>query len=86
MNSHSVNFTGSGGGYGYSSEGKAYGSMPSEGTLAKMQAKISQASFDEMKVTTFRNNSPHAYDVEYGGPDWRRDGYYVYQGAAGRNR
>lgn len=24
------------------------------------------------------NNSPHASSVEFGGPNWRRDGYYVY--------
>lgn len=42
-----------------------------------LEGDLANLDFDS-DLFVMRNDAPHASDVEYGGPRWRRDGYYVY--------
>ena len=39
---------------------------------------INALDLSDISRITLRNDSPHAQAVEYGGPNWKRQGYYVY--------
>jgi hypothetical protein len=84
ISSHTVQFNSSSRGSGKSSKKRSRGSLNGSSSLAGMIERIAVADFDQLKNTTFRNDSPHAQVVEYGGVNWSRSGYYVYEQAAQR--
>ncbi len=67
---------------GKSSDNKPKGQNPE----AKRQESLSNLNSDIAKITdfdtkstiVFTNGSPHARDVENGGPKWRKAGYKVF--------
>lgn len=78
VDSFSITSRGSGGGRSRSSNNK----MPVNGSTARSEA-ISRLysgikSLNILDGFTIRNRAPHANDVEYGGPNWKRDGYFVF--------
>ena len=52
-------------------------SMRQEG-LDNLVQDINALDLSDTSRITLRNDSPHAQAVEYGGPNWKRQGYYVY--------
>lgn len=52
-------------------------SMRQEG-LDNLVQDINALDLSDTPRITLRNDSPHSQAVEYGGPNWKRQGYYVY--------
>ena len=51
--------------------------MRQEG-LNNLVQDINALNLSDTTKITLRNDSPHAQVVEYRGPNWKRQGYYVY--------
>ena len=52
-------------------------SMRQEG-LDNLVQDINALDLSDTTKITLRNDSPHSQAVEYGGPNWKGQGYYVY--------
>ena len=79
VESHSIN-TSSGSGRSRTSHGrlKTQDASSRKGdALSQLLSDISSISPDTTKVY-MNNRSPHNKEVEFGGYNWSRDGYYVY--------
>jgi hypothetical protein len=85
VTSHSITTT-SGAGRSRTSENKPRG----QDTGAKQQEGLEQLYSDIAALPAgatkiyINNRSPHNKAVEFGGANWTRDGYYVYQTVQGR--
>ena len=79
MASHSVSLKGAKDiGAALSSRNRENRSVPNDGGSG-IKMKIRNATLNQLKRVTFSNASPHAEQVEYGGPNWRRrKGYRPY--------
>jgi hypothetical protein len=80
VESHSIT-TRSGSGRARSSDARPSRQIPEEKrgvALDQLQADIESLPRDTTKVY-LNNRSPHNKAVEYGGHNWRRGGYYVYE-------
>ena len=81
VTSHSFKTNTSSRGRGKSSRNKpkqqSQQAMRQEG-LDNLVQDINALDLSDTTRITLRNDSPHSQAVEYGGPNWKRQGYYVY--------